>query len=312
MSQVLDAEVRAMLSLLDDDDRAVFDAVSQKLLQIALSDRPEAAEVLRQMVEKKNAAPERVSKRIGELIDKAQFQKLSAPFRRALLENAPLEEFVFLIAQIGYPDISLRKYREELGRVESVVRLEYAAAQLESEMDKVQILTAVLFEREGYTGNTAAYFEPDNSYINRVMDRKLGIPISLGAIYLILAHRLNLPVYGVNMPAHFMLKYERFNQEYFIDPFNQGRLLNKEDCLRFLMNAGYGYVEQYLARATNMEIAERMLNNLRNSYHELNLTAQRQMIENYLMLIYEFRGESGTVLFAAPPEPDMPDEDDEE
>ncbi|MBC8042352.1 MAG: hypothetical protein IAF08_02795 [Rhizobacter sp.] len=287
---VLTPELEAMISLIDDDDETVFNAVSKRLLDVILSDRPEAAELMRQMVGKKGAASELASERIDRFIDDVQFQKLAPQFRRTLLDGPSLEDLGFLIAQIGYPDADISKCKRELQRLERELKTNFFTPS-SSEMDKVFMLSVLLFEKEGYRGNSSDYYDPDNSYLNRVIERKMGIPISLGAIYLMLAERLRLPVYGINMPAHFMLKYETAQQELFIDPFGQGRVMEKEDCIRFLKNAGYGYVDQYLARASTIEIAVRMMNNLRNSYSELGKPQKSELVEQYLNLIRSF--ESG-------------------
>ncbi len=287
----LNPQLSAMISLLDDDDSTVFQSVSHKLREVISSDNPEAAEVMRLIVEKRDSVSDPAAKRITQFIDEIQFQRLAPKLSHALLDNAPLEDFCFLIAQIGYPALDVEKYRRELNRIESVLRLEYASSQTNAEIDRVFMISNVIFDREGFRGNSNNYYEPENSYINRVIDRRLGIPISLGAIVLIIAERLSLPIFGVNMPAHFMLKYERYNFELFIDPFNQGRILDKQDCIRFLMNQGYGYVEQYLAKATTAQIVERMFNNLRNSYTELMMDNKRALIDQYLDVIYDVRGE---------------------
>ncbi|MCS7013838.1 MAG: transglutaminase-like domain-containing protein [Chloroherpetonaceae bacterium] len=289
-SQISDTKIQAALSLLDDEDPGVFQTVSKELIRAIQSDHPDASEIMRVMVQKKNEAPDRISSRIEELIDEIQFQKLSPQFLRGFMDNASLETYAFLVMQIGYPDVDLEKYRRELQRLESLLRIEYFTSTM-SEIDKIFMMSVILFEKEGYRGNTAGYYEPDNSYLNRVIDRKLGIPITLGAIYLILAERFRLPVFGVNMPGHFLLKYETpGGEERFIDPFNQGRILDKQDCIRFLQNQGYGAVDQYFSKASSLDILERMLNNLRNSYREMGHRQKTQTIERYLSLILDFRG----------------------
>lgn len=295
-----------MISLLDDDDSAVFQSVSHKLREVVSSDNPETASIMHLLIEKRDSVSDLAAKRITAFIDDVQFQRLAPKLRLALLDSASLEDFCFLIAQIGYPAVDIGKYRRELNRIESVLRLEFASSQTTAEIDRVFMMSNVTFDREGFRGNSSNYYEPENSYINRVIERKLGIPISLGAIVLIMAERLSLPIFGVNMPAHFMLKYERYNLELFIDPFSQGRILDKQDCIRFLMNQGYGYVEQYLAKATTSQIVERMFNNLRNSYTELMMDQKRALIDQYLDVIYDVRGEK------RPTPSEHSDDDDED
>ncbi len=292
MSKLIsDSKINAILSLLDDEDSTIFKAARSELLSIFQSNHPESAQILQAMVEKKNTAPAHVSIRIEELIDDIQFQVLSPQFLRGFMDHATLETYAFLVMRIGYPDVNLDKYRQEFQRLESLLRLEYFTSSM-SDIDKIFMMSVILFEKEGYRGNSAGYYEPDNSYLNRVIDRKLGIPISLGTIYLILAERFHLPIYGVNMPGHFLLKYETpGGEERFIDPFNQGRILDKQDCIRFLHNQGYSMVDQYFAKASALDILERMFKNLYNSYRELGLRHKTALMERYLNLILDFRGE---------------------
>jgi regulator of sirC expression with transglutaminase-like and TPR domain len=271
-------QLNAMISLLDDDDSQVFEAVSQRLMDIQVG-----SELFRLMVDKKNASPEKAKEKIEQLIDEIQFHRLQDPFRVALLGGS-LEEICVIIAQIGYPELDVLKLKKQLDKYEHLLVTDYFA-EGSPEMDKVFALSRLLFETEGFKGNTANYYEPDNTYLNKVLERRKGIPIALGAVYLMLAERLALPVFGVNMPSHFILKYERNNYEMFIDPFNQGRTLEKEDCIRFLMNAGYSYVEQYLSKATVMDITQRMMNNLRNAYTESQNIGKVQLIDKYIDIL---------------------------
>jgi len=307
-----DSEVKAMIFLLDDEDEGVFQTVSEKLTKIVKTELPYSSEILNLMIDKKNRSDAAISKKIEQLIDDLQFEYLAPLFRQALIHDAPLEEIVFLIAQIGYPTLSIEKYQRALNKIETAFHIEYYTSSM-TEVNKALLLNVIIYDHEGYRGNSSNYYDPENSYINRVIDRKLGIPITLGALYLIIAQRLGLPIYAVNMPAHFMLKYERKNYELFIDPFNRGRILEKQDCIRFLINAGYGYVDQYLARASTIDICERMLNNLKNSYRELNNLPKLSLIERYLELLREVNGKSSSSNFDdKTSDDDSPEEESED
>ncbi|MDW8464715.1 MAG: hypothetical protein RML35_00535 [Chloroherpetonaceae bacterium] len=146
-SQISDTKIQAALSLLDDEDPGVFQTVSKELIRAIQSDHPDASEIMRVMVQKKNEAPDRISSRIEELIDEIQFQKLSPQFLRGFMDNASLETYAFLVMQIGYPDVDLEKYRRELQRLESLLRIEYFTSTM-SEIDKIFMMSVILF-REG-------------------------------------------------------------------------------------------------------------------------------------------------------------------
>jgi regulator of sirC expression with transglutaminase-like and TPR domain len=136
--------------------------------------------------------------------------------------------------------------------------------------ESMTLLNRVLFEEEGLRGNREDFYDPRNSFLNDVLDRKLGIPITLSVVYLEVARRVGFPVAGVGMPGHFLLKhYDVVAGEIFIDAFDRGRILGPDDCQRRLDQVYGGQVdmrEEYLHPVTHREILGRMLNNLRQIY----------------------------------------------
>src|SRR3989442_3117434 len=109
-----------------------------------------------------------------------------------------------------------REVRDRLGRKASSEEI-------------VKALNRYLFIEQGFVGNTHQYYDVDNSYLNKVLERKTGIPISLSMVYLFVGKRLELPVFGVGMPGHFLVKYEADRYRIFVDCFNGGVLLTPED-----------------------------------------------------------------------------------
>src|SRR5207244_9036985 len=105
----------------------------------------------------------------------------------------------------------------------------------------VKTINRYLFIEQKFTGNTQEYYDVDNSYLNKVLERKTGIPISLSVAYMLVGKRLELPVFGVGMPGHFIVKYEADRYRIFVVCFNGGALLTQKDCARFLAQAGYGF-----------------------------------------------------------------------
>ncbi|HAK52770.1 MAG TPA: hypothetical protein DCM54_12835 [Gammaproteobacteria bacterium] len=120
---------------------------------------------------------------------------------------------------------------------------------------------------EGFTGNAADYYDPENSYLNRVIDTKQGIPISLALIHISLGARLGVPVYGINFPRHFLVSYGSDNPV-IVDPF-AGRILSKPDCATLLKQIFRGKAvlqEEYFTPATNRDVLLRLLNNLKEIF----------------------------------------------
>jgi regulator of sirC expression with transglutaminase-like and TPR domain len=120
------------------------------------------------------------------------------------------------------------------------------------------------FEIERYKGNKENYNDPDNTFINRVLDRKLGIPISLSCVYLLVGWRLNLLIHGVGLPGHFIVGHRISRGVIHIDPFNNGRILRRKDCEVLVRNLGHQFSEELLDPTPNDQILARMVGNLIN------------------------------------------------
>jgi regulator of sirC expression with transglutaminase-like and TPR domain len=128
------------------------------------------------------------------------------------------------------------------------------------------MLARLLFGEIGFKGNTADYEDPDNSYLNRVIDSKRGIPISLSAVFLAVARRVSLPVQGVGMPFHFLLKYRGPLGEVFLDAFHGGKLVTARECAALLAREKVSLQEEHLRAVSDREILARMLGNLLRIY----------------------------------------------
>ena len=179
----------------------------------------------------------------------------------------PLAEAALLMACEEYPHLSLEPYLNQLDTMAERVCARIGPG--EAPMDKIEKINDVLFREYGFRGNAANYFDPRNSFLNDVIDRRLGIPITLSTIYLEVAGRLKLPIEGVGMPGHFVVKYRSGNHEILLDPFNGGSVLTRNQCTRFLAHFAVRpgrNTELALRRVTNRQILARMLDNLRMIY----------------------------------------------
>ena len=182
-------------------------------------------------------------------------------------ERIDLGEAALLIAAQEYPQLATEPYLRRLDvlaeRVNDRLANETAAPVVLGE------LTRVLFEDEGLRGNDAAYYDPRNSFLNDVLDRKLGIPITLGVIVLEVGRRLGLPLEGVGFPGHFLVRYRGEAFSLLIDPFDRGRV-RFEDQAQELLDRVYGGMVQikpeFMRALDRREILERMLRNLKGIY----------------------------------------------
>jgi regulator of sirC expression with transglutaminase-like and TPR domain len=197
----------------------------------------------------------------GDLI--ADFRRaVSGPDDRVDLACAALE-----IARDDYPDLDVAGY---LRRIDQIAV--HVMERLESEKTvyhRIAALNSVMFEEHGFHGNRRNYYDPKNSFLNEVIDRKMGIPISLSVLYMEVAQRTGLPLYGVSFPGHFLVKYSDDRERIVIDPFNAGEVKSRES-LGQLLKSLYGgkvtLVDDFLEPVTKKQIIRRMLNNLKMIY----------------------------------------------
>lgn len=183
-------------------------------------------------------------------------------------ESIPLAAAALAIARMEYPRLDAAPYLARLDEMAQQVRTR--SRKSPTARESIALLNQVLFQEEGLRGNREDFYDPRNSFLNDVLDRKLGIPITLSVIYMEVARRVGFPVAGVGMPGHFLLKhYDVVAGEIFIDAFDRGNILGPDDCQRRLDEVYGGQVDmraEYLQPVTRREILGRMLNNLRQIY----------------------------------------------
>jgi len=173
-----------------------------------------------------------------------------------------------MLAHIEYPDLDAPRYVQRLNILSEQVKRRLRPHP--GTRETITILNRVLFEDEGLRGNRDDYYDPRNSFLNDVLDRKLGIPITLSLVYMEVARRVGFPIAGTAMPGHFLLKhYDPLCGDIILDPFNCGCILTVDDCHHRLHEIYRGDVEfqaDFLRPVTRREILTRMLNNLRQIY----------------------------------------------
>jgi regulator of sirC expression with transglutaminase-like and TPR domain len=182
-------------------------------------------------------------------------------------DQIDLAEGALLISRTTYPELDESLYLGRLDRIAARVRRDLTA-DTEAE-DIIARMNHVLFAIEKFRGNQDDYYDPDNSFLNRVLDRKTGIPITLSLIYIEVAGRLGLDVRGIGLPGHFITALYHKSEKFFIDPFNHGEIRSMADCLEIVRKytgepaAPDG---QWLQPIGKKELLARMLRNLKLIY----------------------------------------------
>jgi len=187
-------------------------------------------------------------------------------------EDIPLFWAALLVARDEYPDLDLSVYEARCDALERELRdrLPDEAA----EQERLAAINRFLFDEKGFTGNQQDYYDPRNSYLNDVLDRKLGIPLSLGLLQLELARRLGVPLEGVSFPGHFLVRLPVEGGLLVLDPYHRGRSVDADE-LRERAKPHVGGADlddsdllRLLAPASHRGILMRMLRNLKALYSE--------------------------------------------
>lgn len=273
-----DNQIRALIRLLSDEDDRIAKTISCKLIEIGDSAIP-------LLIEAEIEQPD-MGRRIEGILDEIRGGRLEEDFKHvgALPDDyIDLEKNALLIARYAYPSLDTDAYTQKLEEMATEVR-ERMGRRVSGE-EAVKTLNRYLFSEQGFRGNTKNYYEADNSYLNRVIDRRMGIPISLSTIYLLIGRRLGLPLNGIGMPGHFLVKFESERYKIFIDCFNAGALLSEKDCARFLVQAGYGFEEKYLQRSSNRTLLIRMLKNLIAIYSKLDDHVKAGRLNRFMQVL---------------------------
>ena len=219
-----------------------------------------------------------------------RIEQVTEDLRRAL--DAPGDAIVpagLAIAGLEYPSLDARPY---LDRIETLGR--NAAARLGgvtvATSDAIGALNEYLFEEEGFTGNRQQYDDPRNSFLNEVLDRRTGIPISLSVIYLEVARHAGLDVSGINFPGHFLLRANgpMAGDELIVDPYHGGALLSEFDCRQLLsrhIGDDAAFDRSLMAPASRLDIVVRMLVNLKRLYVRMRSFPQARFVSTLLLAV---------------------------
>ena len=177
----------------------------------------------------------------------------------------PLAEAALLMACEEYPQLEVSPYLDQLDQMADMAQERWRA---DSPIQTVEKINALLFETLGFRGNTDDYYDPRNSFFNDVLDRRIGIPITLSTVYLEVSRRLKFPIVGVGMPGHFIVKFADRDDEFFLDPFNGGRSSRAKTAAQNpeMYGDSVEFHDRLLGRVTNRQILSRMLNNLKLIY----------------------------------------------
>jgi len=293
-------EFQSMLYLLDDSDERVVEHIEN---QITLMGMDALSLLEKYWSDEPNVI---VQERMVLLIKKINQQSLLQSLRIwEATETQDLLEGVLIIDQIANPNLDRQLIENQINKIklDAWLELNYDLTSFE----KVKILNRIFFDVHGFSGDTESYHSSKNSFISSVLERKKGNPISLSVLYIIVAQRLNIPIYGVNLPQHFILGYVnefdwmpllKFNDAsslldgsgseimFYINPFNKGIIFNKDNIIQFLQQLKIEPNGEYFKTCSNKDILLRILRNLETSYAAENNTSKLELVSQLVAILF--------------------------
>jgi regulator of sirC expression with transglutaminase-like and TPR domain len=255
-----DARISALIALLADEDPQVGDTILGHLREAGDA----ALSGLELALDNPNPT---LSERARALLGEMRRNTVVEDIRQFATSGAVnLEQGLLLLSRLHDPNLDTEACS---------TRLSHMAEDLMIRLDPGDGVDAMLntwsrylFDEQGLAGNSDDYYNQGNSYLHTMLETRRGIPISLSALYIILAQRLGLPIHGIGMPGHFLVKFDDGHEVRVIDPFHKGRVLDRDGCSRLLRGLGLSFDERYLEPVSTHYILERTLKNLIGVYAE--------------------------------------------
>jgi regulator of sirC expression with transglutaminase-like and TPR domain len=255
-------ELKALVSLLEDDDHEVIEHVEGRIKSLGTHIIPYLE------FEWENSFNSTVQKRIEELVHTLQFQLLKeklSVWKEGGGED--LLEGLWLINTYQYPDLEYADLKKELEQIYYEAWMEFRTDI--HPVDQIKILNAVIFNKLKFGANTKNFHSPGNSMMSVVLQTKKGNPIALCAVYFLVAQKLKLPVFGVNLPNLFVLTYKQGEDQFYINAFNRGLIFSRKEVDDYIANLKLSPKDQYYEPCTTIDMAARVLRNLAMSHEKL-------------------------------------------
>jgi regulator of sirC expression with transglutaminase-like and TPR domain len=275
------AEIESLMFLLEDPDPFVQEQVQLRFMELGDRAVPLLDQIRVQTKDKEE------KKRAKEVLHQLTFATLKEDFAELLLEGignrAQLEKAVITLARFGHPTLRESEYVKTLDHFADMIRpsLRYR----DNEREKMQTLMKFIFEDLNFRGDNKDYHNPANGFIDQVIERRKGLPISLSLVAMFIARRLELPVFGVNMPIHFMLAFVGEKEEQLIDPYDQGAEVSYDQCYFFLKKNNVTPKPEHFKMASDIDILARCIRNLMHSYERNEEQERVQELKSLLELV---------------------------
>ncbi len=279
-----DKEIISLIRLLEDKDVEISEIITKKLLEKgkdAISELEKAWET---------ALNPTVQYKIEEIVHQIQFNQTKQELQEWYNHGSvSLLYGAFLVAKYQYPDLQFSEIEEEIEKIRLSVWIEFHENL--TALEKVRIINHIFFAVNKFSGNTTNFYSPGNSFINQVLETKKGNPITLSILYASVAQKLEMPIYGVNLPLNYILAYELHSYLddpdgilFYINPYNNGNVLSRKEIDYFLSEQKMEQKPEYYKPCSNQVTIERMFRNLQFSFEKMGQEAKAMEITDLLKI----------------------------
>ncbi len=267
-------ELIALIRLLDEPDHKVYGQIKGKIFSYGLDAIPTLESTW------ENSFDNLIQKRSLDLIHEIQFENTYIDLNKwAHFQFHDLLKGFILVSKYNYPDLDEDLILKKVSAIIQDVWLEINSDL--TGLEKVRVINHIFFDIHHFRGNKKNFYSPDNFFINNLLDTKLGNPLSLGLLYLIVCQSLKIPVYGINLPKHFILAYVDSNSIkkdlavsqsdvlFYLNPFNKGTVFTKNEVDLYIKQMKLQEDNSYYTPSNHLVIINRLLEDLIYSYEKI-------------------------------------------
>lgn len=285
-------EIESLIKLLDDPDTEIANLVEEKLLSYGNDVIEKLEDAWAQSLDTI------LQERIENLVHKIQFRNIQRELELWYIGGSfDLLQGILILNKYQYPDLDEQKIINQIEDIKRDIWMQLLYDM--SAVEKVKLINHILYTVHGFSGNTTNHQDPQNSYLSQVLESRKGNQILLAVIYSIIAQKLDIPIFGVNLPQHFILAYVDENSEnsigvsgedyenkilFYINAFNKGFIFGRKDVDAFLKQLNLNPNDHFYEPCSNVDIIQRVLRNLISSYEKLSAVDKVAELEELLSI----------------------------